>query len=236
MDISGDPVLPRVTLHNARLYDQDIRLLQEGNLLNDSCIGFALEYLSTIGDFKDQSDVLFMDPATSFWVNIEDDLDDLKEGLEALSLSSRRLLLVPLNDNEDRQVANAGSHWSLLVIHNPSDGPMSFDYYDSMGSGILPVATKIARKLSSLLRPQDDPNSAKATVTVQKAAQQTNATDCGVYVLLFAEHIARKHLGQQATQPADITPKHVSSKRKELQLRVQEMAAATSEERDRKKD
>eukprot|EP00440_Ansanella_granifera_P042317 gb/GFBE01045878.1/.p1 GENE.gb/GFBE01045878.1/~~gb/GFBE01045878.1/.p1 ORF type:complete len:615 (+),score=68.61 gb/GFBE01045878.1/:1-1845(+) len=139
------------------------------------------------------SEALLLDPATSFWLTLQDDPRDLDEARSSLRLETRELVLCPMTDSQERCKADSGTHWSLLVcwrsVRCQSWRGM---YYDSMStkrfaldgsftanSQHLVKAASLAERLFG--RP--------VQVESGLCAQQTNSFDCGVYVLLFSQII-----------------------------------------------
>jgi hypothetical protein len=148
--------------------------------------------------------VLLMDPATAFWLTVQEDPEHVREAIEAMKLQERELVLCPINDNCDGSLADGGTHWALLVCWDrqhgfggyPTDATKGglfsrFTYYDSLdrnGNAHHSANFAQAKTLASRLagRPVE--------VAVGACARQTNSFDCGVYVLLFSEIVANTFL------------------------------------------
>lgn len=144
--------------------------------------------------------VLLIDPATAFWLTVEEDPKDLDAAKKALRLHERELVLCPMTDNRDGSRADAGSHWSLLVAWSraqyskPTDTYFRFAYYDTLSGGMfnnvhLAQAQTLACRLAGH----------QVQVYARPCPQQTNTWDCGVYVLLFSDLVLQAFLKECAT-------------------------------------
>ena len=94
-------------------------------------------------------------------------------------------IFLPINDCREKDRAEGGSHWSLLLV-SVRDG-VAF-HYDSLHSSNKPDAEKAARQLSILLG-QD-----LKFVDLDDSPQQANSSDCGVFVCLEMRHLLLKKL------------------------------------------
>ncbi len=107
----------------------------------------------------------------------------LREALPDFSRTTH--IFLPINDARNVSVAEGGSHWSLLLV-SVIDG-VAF-HYDSMSPSNHTegqIATnKLCRLLGRPLRFMDLPDS----------PQQSNSSDCGVYVCLQMRHLLMKRL------------------------------------------
>lgn len=81
-------------------------MFSPGYWLNDQCINFYYEYLSSLNS----NSLLFLDPSTVFLMMFEDDIDDLKQALDQLSLETRDFIFCPINDSNNPRAAATGSH------------------------------------------------------------------------------------------------------------------------------
>lgn len=162
--------------------------------------------------------VMFMDPAMAFWLTMQDDQKYLEEAKTEMKLQDLDLVLCPINDAHSASSADAGCHWSLLVCWGIGRGSsrasesreakrsaltnFRFRYYDSLGGVFAEKGIEQATELASRL--------AGRSVQVEKgpSSQQTNFYDCGVYVLLFSEIIARAYADTRPRQGASqaLTP------------------------------
>ncbi|CAI5980563.1 unnamed protein product [Closterium sp. NIES-64] len=132
------------------------------------------------GGEGNNSAVLLVGPSVSFWLNICPSDDDVTETMAPLGVENKELIALAVNDNNDPTLAEAGSHWSLLLFIRSR---RLFLHFDSAGSHNLEAAKGLAEKLQALLgvTVTDD--------TFQSAStpQQLNGYDCGVYVLAIAK-------------------------------------------------
>ena len=96
-------------------------------------------------------------------------------------------IFLPINDNPSPNLAEGGSHWSLLLV-SIVDG-VAF-HYDSLPPGNKADAHHVTAKLSRLLsRPL-------RFIDLEDSPQQANSSDCGVFVCLSMRHLLLKRLLQ----------------------------------------
>lgn len=178
------------------------------NWLSDAAIAFASSCLATSGGSISlpakrrafPKSVMFVDPAMVFWLIMQEESKYIDEAKTEMKLHELDLLLCPINDAQSGSHADAGSHWSLLVCwgsgssrrskgRSDSLGPLvNFKYYDSLGGRFAEKGLAQAEELASRLAGKS------ARVEVGECAQQHNFYDCGVYVLLFSEIIAKAYV------------------------------------------
>ena len=111
--------------------------------------------------------------------------DEWQELAVGISLSTRRWLLVPVNDNESFD--GTSNHWSLLLMFVPT---AKCFHFDSHGCYNQKAAEATAEKLYRLL--QKPPESVVQLQRAIRSPQQMNGHDCGVYVLLAADWLAQQ--------------------------------------------
>lgn len=94
-------------------------------------------------------------------------------------------IFLPINDCNNVNQAEGGSHWSLLLV-SVMDG-VAF-HYDSLGAANMHEAYGTTQKLSQLLSIR------LKFINLHDTPQQENGSDCGVYVCLFMKHLLLKRL------------------------------------------
>jgi sentrin-specific protease 8 len=94
-------------------------------------------------------------------------------------------VILPINDATNVEVAESGSHWSLVVV-SVLDG-VAF-HYDSLAPSNDAEARSATQKMSELL------GKPLRFIHMDDAPQQENSFDCGVYVCLVMQHLLLKRL------------------------------------------
>lgn len=107
----------------------------------------------------------------------------LKEVLPNFSTTTH--VFLPINDCTDVEVAEGGSHWSLLLV-SVIDG-VAF-HYDSMSASNDREARNTAMKMEQLLGKR------LRFIPMHDSPQQENGSDCGVFVCVLMKHLLLKRL------------------------------------------
>ena len=109
----------------------------------------------------------------------------LKEALPNFARTTH--IFLPINDCRNVEIAEGGSHWSLLLV-SIVDG-VSF-HYDSLNPANRSEAQLASNKISQLLaRPI-------RFINLEDSPQQNNSSDCGVFVCIQMKHLLLKRLLQ----------------------------------------
>lgn len=152
--------------------------------------------------------------------------EELEMCLDQLSLSTRELIFLPINDAQDPSIVGGGSHWSLMVFHRASN---SFFYFDSVSteSHNGPYAEKCAKNLYPALHVASDE---KYQFLPVASSKQTNGFDCGLYTVSNAEIACKCILEHGLTKPIPketlekasnaVTAESVKAKRAELHTTI----------------
>lgn len=94
-------------------------------------------------------------------------------------------IFLPVNDCRSVDVAEGGSHWSLLLV-SVIDG-VAF-HYDSLTPANMQEAKLVAHRISQLL------GKPLKFINLDDSPQQENSSDCGVYVCLLMQHLLMSRL------------------------------------------
>eukprot|EP00042_Codosiga_hollandica_P022705 m.85937 g.85937 ORF g.85937 m.85937 type:complete len:151 (-) comp50895_c0_seq2:1355-1807(-) len=139
-----------------------------------------------------------------------------------MHLGDVQFVLFPLTDCTDSDAVGGGSHWTLL-IHSKVDG--CFYFFDSLPSSQnFRNAQRVARRCALLVA-----SAADLPVKPIACAKQTNSSDCGAFVICWAEYFAR----WISTRPLTAVHDAASSVWKDIAIEVTQRSA--SEERGRLK-
>lgn len=116
-------------------------------------------------------------------------VESLKEFLEPLHFPDKKLVIFPVNDNDDVSKAEGGSHWSLLAFEKNSN---VFIHHDSF-KGVNKQHAK--RLFDAVVGYMGVSNSAPGATYLEcnDSPQQVNGYDCGLYVTAIAKAICSWH-------------------------------------------
>lgn len=113
-------------------------------------------------------------------------------------------IFLPINDSTNPDIPEGGSHWSLLLV-SLLDG-VAF-HYDSLDHANQREAQIVTRKLQVLLGVQ------LRFKEMDTCPQQSNGSDCGVYVCLIMRHLLLHRLLQadnRARVPMTLSSREIS--------------------------
>lgn len=194
----------------------DLDILSGPFFLNDRVIEFYFSYLSTI---HQSHEILLVPPSIAFWITNCPDPENLKDFLAPLNLPGRKVVIFPVNNNDDVSVAEGGSHWSLLAYERSAN---VFIHHDSNGGMNKRHAMQLYNTVAIYM---GDPSSASNSKYVECASspQQVNGYDCGVYVTAIAKVICNWYKTKEFTDglwisvaEEQVNPSAVSQMRREI--------------------
>jgi sentrin-specific protease 8 len=121
----------------------------------------------------------------SFMLMQTPDPRTIKDALPDFSKTTH--IFLPINDCRNVEVAEGGSHWSLLLVSLIDGVAFHYDSLRPMNESEAELATeKISQLLGKELRFQD----------LEDSPQQENGSDCGVFVCVQMRHLLVKRLLQ----------------------------------------
>ncbi|BFG34322.1 hypothetical protein CerSpe_205960 [Prunus speciosa] len=167
----------------------DLDILSGPYFLNDRIIEFYFSYLSSCSE-----EILLVPPSIAFWIMNYPVGQCLTEFLEPLHLPEKKLVIFPINDNDDVSKAGGGSHWSLLAFernankffHHDSNG--GFFHHDSKGGMNSVHAKRLYNAVVSFMGVSSS-TTKPVYQECNSSPQQMNGYDCGLYVLAIARVI-----------------------------------------------
>ncbi|OMJ24489.1 NEDD8-specific protease 2 [Smittium culicis] len=163
------------------MYSSAAKTVKDGEWLLDSIIGFYFEYLSQTLNLEARKILLFQ-PSIAHLIAQASEIEYAKEALPP-EVNDMDYLFLPTNNGDSENVN--GSHWSLLVYEKSNN---IFRYYDSLKKANLEPTRILVERLCILF------DCEKTNLIIEKSEQQYNDSDCGVYLLLFAETLIKKLL------------------------------------------
>lgn len=127
--------------------------------------------------------IILMRPSITYLLMQSPDLKSLGSALPNFNRVTH--IFLPVNDCRDRNKADGGTHWSLLLV-SCIDG-VAF-HYDSLGGANFLEAQKCADRLGKVI------GQPLRFHQMEDCPQQENGSDCGVYVCILMRHLLIKRL------------------------------------------
>ncbi|MCJ1269562.1 hypothetical protein MMC22_009454 [Lobaria immixta] len=164
---------------------EDVDTLKD-DWLTDNCIAFWEEYLERefISRHKN-SHIVLLRPSMSFMLIQTPDPLTLRDALPDFSKTTH--IFLPINDCRNVEIAEGGTHWSLLLV-SVVDG-VSF-HYDSLQPANKSEANMASHKIGQMLGQR------LKFLDLPDSPQQENSSDCGVFVCIQMQHLLVKRLLQ----------------------------------------
>ena len=167
-----------LSYHDVRLTREDIDCIKN-DWLTDNAIAFWEEYLEheKLGAYP-KANIVLLRPSMAFLIMKTKDPLSLKSALP--NFDNVTHIFLPVNDCRTVDVAEGGSHWSLLLV-SVTDG-VAF-HYDSLSPANIDEAKLVAYRISQLI------GKPFKFMNLEDSPRQENSMDCGVYVCLLMQHL-----------------------------------------------
>ncbi|CAL0334057.1 unnamed protein product [Lupinus luteus] len=214
------------------LRQSDLDILSGPYYLNDRIIEFYFSYLSSS---HPSQDIFLVPPSIAFWIMKCPIIETLKDFIEPLNLSDRKLVIFPINDNDDVNLAEGGSHWSLLAYYRQAN---VFVHHDSLGSVNTGPAKQLYRTVVGYMGFSGSASKA-SFLECPDSPKQVNGHDCGLYVSAIARVICNWLLNCVNSNTNDlwfsdvkekVTPSAVAEMRKEILALIRDLMARQAEQ------
>ncbi|KAJ1396663.1 Ulp1 protease family, C-terminal catalytic domain [Sesbania bispinosa] len=205
----------------------DLDILSGPYYLNDRIIEFYFSYLSSC---HPSQDILLVPPSIAFWIIQCPVTEALRDFLEPLHLSDKTLVLFPINDNDDVNKAEGGSHWSLLAYYRNAN---LFVHHDSCGNMNTAPSKQLYKAVVDYMGSSGLGSKASFLECIDSPKQE-NGYDCGLYVTAIARVICNWHVNSKNTDTNElwfsaakeqVTPSAVACMRSEILALIRDLMA-----------
>ncbi|KZZ88703.1 Ulp1 protease familyt [Ascosphaera apis ARSEF 7405] len=169
--------------YDVRLTYEDLHSLKEDEWLTDNIICFWEEWLEREFLKGQRKHIVLLRPSMSYMLLKTKDTDSLRGVLPDLSGVSH--IFIVINDNENANQVEGGSHWSLLLV---SVSDKRTFHYDSLACANEFEAEALTKKIGRLVGKE------MKCVQVRSSPQQSNQSDCGIYVCMIMEYLLKHRI------------------------------------------
>ena len=170
----------QIQMGDIALTSNEAACLQGEEWLSDSVIEFCLEYLRCVKFKKHLKKIEIISPCVAHLLRTLKD-EDLRKELEHLRILQHQIVLIPVNNAEGDA---DGTHWSLMFFHPVS---YTFHHIDTMDPTNNDAANDIAFQIVQGLNIEEE-----CSMVTHQNVTQVNKHDCGVHVLVQADHAIRQ--------------------------------------------
>ncbi|RWS00542.1 hypothetical protein B4U79_16707 [Dinothrombium tinctorium] len=167
--------------------------------LNDNVIDFYLQLIAK----STTNNNLFVYPSIFHRTLTDRYQDALKFKRRQQNLHQFNLYLMPIILKE---------HWTLLFYNPDFTKIYFFNYMTSYGPEPTPILNRTRRYFTKLFEKRGG-NWTEPSIDDQTVPQQTNESDCGVYVCYFARCLASNH-------PLEVTTQQIKHFRKQIAYEI----------------
>lgn len=205
----------------------DLHILSGPYFLNDRIIEFYFSYLSSC---HPSQDILLVPPSIAFWIIQCPVAEALGDFIEPLHLPDKTLVIFPVNDNDDVDRAEGGSHWSLLAYYRNAN---LFVHHDSCRSMNAAPAKQLYKGIAGYMGSSGSASEA-SFLECTNSPMQDNGYDCGLYATAIARVICNWHVNHKNADTNDlwfsavkeqVSPSAVASMRGEILALIRDLMA-----------
>jgi len=209
------------------LRQSDLEILSGPYYLNDRIIEFYFSYLCSS---HSSEDILLVPPSIAFWIMQCPVVESLGDFIEPLHLSDKALVMFPINDNDDVDRAEGGSHWSLVAYCRNAN---VFVHHDSCRGMNAAPAKKLYKAVAGYMGSSGSASEASFQECTN-SPMQDNGYDCGLYVTATARTICNWHANHKNADMNDlwfsavkdqVTSSAVASMRGEILALIRDLMA-----------
>ncbi|CDK24889.1 unnamed protein product [Kuraishia capsulata CBS 1993] len=190
--------------YDVSVYKEDLFNLTDDQWLNDNNLSFIYEFLTrfqlvpilsslfnkSIPLEKSSESIILLKPSMSYLLMHTRDPTMLKGVLPPMERAS--FVFLPVNDNDDVELAEGGSHWSLVVASIPDNTCFVFD---SMTLANESESLTLINRFEAYMGQKYKVRANMPT------PQQINGSDCGIMVLQTTALLLARLLNSEEGEP-----------------------------------
>ena len=197
-----------ISCGGANLHQADIESLEDKGLVTDEIILFfmqaILEYMkSQIGD-----KVSVVGPNVAYLIQKQHDKREIESQKKGINLKEHDWVFYPINDKNDPEKGDGGTHWCLMV-YNRSDN--LYLYFDPIKGMNVKNAKALHLNIIDVNSYQSHDNTGRLChylppLVEVNCQRQTNSFDCGTFIMMYMATIMKNIVNGRKVDDDNIIP------------------------------
>ena len=194
-----------ISCGGSNLYQVDIDSMSDAGFVTDEVLQFFMQAMTKAMEEKmsktKKGRVEIVGPNVVHYIQKQNDKKEIKWHKDGMGLNECDWAIFPINDKDDPERGDGGTHWSLLVYSRKDHRYLHFDPIKGMN-------TKHARDLHINLLDSNSYNKDGnlPPLVEMQCERQKNGYDCGMYVMMYMATIMRNITEGREAKDVSVIP------------------------------
>ena len=182
-----------ISCGGANLNQADIESLEKKGLVTDEIIQFFMQALLEYVESRTKDRINMVGPSVSYLIQSLYDKRDIGNQKKAINQKDYDWVIFPINDKDDPEKGDGGTHWSLIV-YNKKDN--TYLYFDPLNGRNIKYAKALHLNLIDDTSYEGIDSNGRTCHFVPplvevKCQGQANGYDCGIFIMVFMATIMK---------------------------------------------
>ena len=182
-----------ISCGGANLSQADIESLENGGLVTDEIIQFFMQALLEYVKSQTDDRINVVGPSVAYLIQTEYDKRVIESTKKGINLKDYDWVIYPINDKDDPDKGDGGTHWSLIVYNKKENVYLYFDPLKGMNikyAKALHLNLIDANSYGSIDNKGRICHYVPPLVEVN-CQKQANGYDCGIFIMAFMATIMK---------------------------------------------
>ena len=182
-----------ISCGGANLNQADIDSLENKGLVTDEIILFFMQAILEYMKSQTKERINMVGPSISYWIQAQNDKREIDHQKKEINQKDYDYVFFPINDKDDPEKGDGGSHWSL-ILYNKKDN--TYMYFDPLNGMNIKYAKALHLNLIDTTSYESIDINGRITHVVPplvevKCQEQANGYDCGIFIMVYMATIMK---------------------------------------------